>query len=304
MKNIDFHTRFFSRSYFDALAAQSPLPGSAAEKLARAINAAGIELPPRDLEGHLARWLGEMDRYGVDHLVSIASVPEEIAAVGEAATLSRGRLIPFASLDPTSSGSVNALDEILVNHAFRGVFLSPAAHGYDLADNRLHPFLSTLAEHGAVVLVRCGIGRSKLRDALAIRRKIDLRLANPLSVATAANAFPDLNFVIAHFGGGFFRETLMVGDQCSNVYVDTAGSNKWARTQPTPPTLADIFERTLANFGPERILFGSDSSVFPVGWRHGRRTEQREALGGCGLSLSDMELVFGGNAARLLRKSL
>ncbi len=98
----------------------------------------------------------------------------------------------------------------------------------------------------------------------------------------------------------FFREALIAGAQCPNVYVDTSSSNSWIKTQPQKTTLRDVFERAVEVFGPERILFGTDSNVFPAGWRKERLEEQRAALDGCGASEADQELSFSGNARRLL----
>src|SRR5262245_32895145 len=91
MKIIDFHTHFFSSTFFETLAAQSPIPGDSHKKLADASRKAGFELPSRDLGEHTARWLAELEKHRVDHMASFASVPEEIPAVCEAAALSKGR---------------------------------------------------------------------------------------------------------------------------------------------------------------------------------------------------------------------
>ena len=41
-----------------------------------------------------------------------------------------------------------------------------------------------------------------------------------------------LMFIVPHFGGGYFHETLMLGHQAKNVYVDTSSSNSWIRLVP------------------------------------------------------------------------
>src|SRR5687768_7964928 len=96
MALVDCHLHFFSRPYFDALAAQSPQPGTVDEKLARAAAKAGIAVPSPDLAEHTARWVAELDRWGVDHAVAFASLPDEIPALAEARVLAKGRLTPAA----------------------------------------------------------------------------------------------------------------------------------------------------------------------------------------------------------------
>jgi predicted TIM-barrel fold metal-dependent hydrolase len=128
----------------------------------------------------------------------------------------------------------------------------------------------------------------------------DLGFANPVGIVPVANRYPDVRFVIPHFGAGFFREALLAGAQCPNVYVDTSSSNSWTATQPAPLALADVFRRALGVFGARRILFGTDSNVFPAGWRADRLNEQRAALDAAGASAGDIEAITGGNARRLL----
>ena len=65
-------------------------------------------------------------------------------------------------------------------------------------------------------------------------------------------------------------------------------------------SLDDVFDRALGVFGSERVLFGTDSSVFPRGWRQDLYTLQREALGALGGSEVDRGRIFGRNAAQLL----
>ena len=108
-----------------------------------------------------------------------------------------------------------------------------------------------------------------------------------------------MKFIIPHFGAGHFHETLMLGSQARNVYVDTASSNSWIGLVPGL-TLETVFERALHVFGPDRIVFGTDSSSFPRGWRNDNYLRQRAALEKIGASKSDQDKIFGGNMAGIL----
>ncbi len=218
----------------------------------------------------------------------------------EAAARSKGRLSAFALIDPRTPGASEKVRGMLEAKKIRGVLVFPAMHHFWIGGAEARPLLEALSEHGAVLFVHCGLLVVKLRDLLDLPRPQDLAFANPLSVIPAANAFPRVRFVIPHFGAGFFRETLMAGGQCSNVFVDTSSSNSWIATQSPTPTLAEVFERALEVFGPERVLFGTDSNTFPSGWRADRWREQQDALAAAHASGSDREKVFGGNARRLL----
>lgn len=300
MKLIDFHSHFFSRVFFETLAAQSPIEGSVPEKLANAAKKAGFELPSASVADHTARWIAELDRNDVDHMCTFASVPEEIPTVCEAAALSNGRISAFALVNPRAEGAAARVRGLLAQKKIRGVLLFPAMHHYQVGGIEAQPLLEALNEHAGVCYVHCGLLVVKLRDLLQLPRPQDLFYANPLSIVPAANAHPRVRFVVPHFGAGFFRETLMSGAQCPNVYVDTSSSNSWITTQSPKLTLSDVFARALDVFGHERILFGTDSNTFPAGWRKDRFSEQHTALRQLTLSAAAEEAIFAGNARRLL----
>ena len=300
MDLFDFHAHFFARPFFEALAAQSPLEGSPEEKLAGVCAKTGIELPSEDLGAHTARWLAELDRHGVARMAAFASLPEEAPAVAEAAREAEGRLVPFSLVNPLLEDAPAKVERLISELGFRGVLMFPAMHHYAIDGPEARAVFEVLARHSAPAFVHCGLLVVKLRDLLGLPRVQDIQFANPLSLIPAANAHPAVPFVIPHFGAGLFREALLAGAQCENVYVDTSSTNSWRRTQPGAPDLAQVFERALEVFGAERVLFGTDSNVFPAGWRAERLAEQREAMGALDVSEEDQAAIFGGNAARLI----
>jgi predicted TIM-barrel fold metal-dependent hydrolase len=300
MSLIDFHTHYFSRTFFRTLAAQSPLPGEPELKLAELARKTGIELPPADPAAHLARWLGEMHKHGIEHLCTFASLPEELPEVAAAALASQGRISGFALLNPRQSGAAGKAEQALAGGGHKGVLLFPALHGYTVGEPELQPLFEVLERRRAIAFVHCGLFVVKLRDLLGFPRTQDLRRADPLALVPVANAFPRVRFVIPHFGAGFLRETLMAGAQCPNIFVDSSSSHSWMATQCPKPTLREVFERALEVFGPSRILFGTDSTTFPTGWQKARHEEQRTALAQLGATAQDQEAVFCGNARALL----
>jgi len=304
MPITDFHAHVFSRPFFDAIAKESPQPGAPEEKLARVAGEVGIELPPADGAAHLARWIESLDASGVERMAAFASAPQEIPTVLEMAESSGGRLVPIAVANPAAPGAADRLRPLFEERGLRGVLLFPAVHHYDLAEERVRPVLELLDEHGGIAYVHCGILVVKLKDLLGLPRRNDLRFANPLGVVPAADRHPNATFCIPHFGAGFLRETLILGAQCPNVVTDTSSSNGWIKTQPDAPSLTEVLARALDVFGSERVLFGTDSGVFPAGWRRDRLEQWTAIAGELGLSEDDRARLFHGNAERLLRPSL
>jgi len=297
----DFHTHFFSRALFEALANASPLRGAPAERLERVTKALSVAVPGADPAEHLERWLGEMERHGVSHMVSFASAPEEHRQLEELAPRVRERISFFAFADPRADGAAAELARLLEQRVVRGALFFPALHRYRLDGPEAAALFEVLDAHGAPAVVHCGLLKMPLRERFGLPRQLDLGCANPLALIGPADRFPSVNFVVPHFGAGFLRETLLAGAQCANVYVDTSSSQAWLATDPARLTLADVFERALAVFGPERILFGTDSSVFPRGWRREVLLAQREALGACAVREEDRARILGMNAAQILR---
>ncbi len=297
---VDAHTHFFSRPFFETMAAMSPHAGSVDEKLASVAARTGMELPSADVAAHLARWVQAFDEAGVDHAVSFASLPEEAATVAEAVRLAEGRLTGYGLVNPGAEGAAAFTRKLFEEYGFKGVLLFPAMHHVHPRDAAARAIFDVVAAHGGVVVVHCGILQVKLRDLLGLPRPYDLSYADPLGVVPAANAYPQIHFVIPHFGAGFFRECLMAGAQCENVYVDTSSSNAWMRTQPEQLDLAMVFRRTIEVFGPERILFGTDSSTLPRAWRRDLFTLQELALEEAGASETARHAILGGNARRVL----
>ena len=300
MRLIDAHTHFFSRGFFEDLAAQSPVPGSVDERLVAVAAKTGLDLPAADAQAHAARWLAAFEGGGVAHAVTFASLPTEAGTVADAVAASNGRLSGYALVNPNADTEGMVTRAHFEDRGFRGILLFPAMHHVRMSDPRVAPVLDVVADHRGVVVVHCGMLQVKLRDLLGLPRPFDLRFASPLDVIPAANAHPQAHFVIPHFGAGMFRECLMAGAMCENVYVDTSSSNAWMATQPSKTTLSDVFAAALRVFGPERILFGTDSSTFPRGWRQDVHQAQAAVLEALAVSARDQALIFGGNAARLL----
>lgn len=296
----DAHTHFFSRPFFEALAGMSAQPGNTDEKLEAAAAKAGLELPGADVAAHTERWLAEMDKHGVERMVSFASLPQEAEAVAAAARQAGGRLLPYTLVNPAVEQAPAFAERALGELGFRGLLLFGAMHHVGPSDPRCDVLYELAAKHDAPVIVHTGILSVKLRDLLGLPRPYDMSFAHPLDLVPAANRHPHTRFVLPHFGGGFFQEALMTAAQCENVFFDTSSSNGWMATDPGGLTLERVFRASLDVLGASRLLFGTDSSTFPRGYRDDVRDQQLAAIEAAGADAATRDLVFGGNLAALL----
>jgi hypothetical protein len=289
----DAHIHFFSRRFFASLAAQKEIPPEAAASVL------GWQLPVAEPEVLAELWMEELDRYGVERAILIASVPGDEDSVIAAARRFPGRLHASAMVNPCAQGAPEGVARALDSGHLDGLCFFPAMHRYSIQDERAVALVELLAARRGVAFVHCGVLTVGVRGKLGLPSDFDLRFSNPVDLHAVALRYPEVRFVIPHFGAGYLREALMVADLCSNIYLDTSSSNNWMRYEAEPVDLRSVFRRALAVVGPSRLLFGTDSSFFPRGWHRQIFDTQARVLYELGISAGDARLVLHDNLVRL-----
>jgi hypothetical protein len=290
----DAHMHFFSRRFYDVLAAQKKL--STTDDLGALLE---WDIPGEDQAQLALRWREELDLNGVSKAALIASVPEDEASVEAAIAACPDRFYGYFMVDPLRPQALERVKSILERGIMHGLCLFPAMHGYSIADPRLLPMLEAAADRRAIVFVHCGAISVGVRKRLGLPSPFDMRYSNPLDLHPVAMHFPQIRFVIPHFGAGFFRETLMLCDLGPNVYIDTSSSNRWIAYEPASLDLRDVFRRAIDLIGTKRLLFGSDSSYFPRGWNRSVLEQQAKALYELGLDADEARLILHDNFVNL-----
>jgi predicted TIM-barrel fold metal-dependent hydrolase len=290
----DVHCHFFSARFFEALGQEKYQPSVDAAAVAAEL---GWEAPgePAAL---VDRWIAELDHHRVSRATLIASAPGDEESVAVAVARYPLRLVGFCTLNPTAPDAPARTEAAFGRLGFRCVCLFPAMHRYALTDDRVAKVFEIAAAHGGTIFVHCGYLSIEARTKLGLRSPFDLRLGDPLALAATAVHFPSVPVIVPHFGSGFLRETLMAADVCPSIHLDTSSSNGWLKYLPGL-TLAEVFRRALAVLGPTRLIFGTDSSFFPRGWRRVIYGAQMTALDGLGVETDACEKIFGGNFERI-----
>ena len=287
----DGHIHFFSPSFFAGLGADR-----------KAVAALGWDIP-ESVEKLGTRWVAELDTHKVDKAALIASLPGDADAVAKAVAMNSDRFVGFFMLDPTREDAISYVERAL-DEGLRAICLFPAMHRYALHDERVARVFELAAGRrgGTVdpiaVFVHCGVLSVGVRKKLKLPSPFEMRFGNPLDLHGHALKYPGVPIVIPHFGAGMLREALMLADCCANVYLDTSSSNSWIKYTPGL-ALEHVFRAALDVVGPERLLFGTDSSFFPRGWNREVYERQRTALNSLGVSKPAQEKIFGENFARL-----
>ena len=292
----DCHIHFFSEHFFATLGRQRP-PGAELSG-PDAIASLGWDTPGA-AEELADRWVSELDRSDVTRAALISSVPGDEESVARAVARHPSRFVGFFMLDPTAPAATSRAERALQQLRLRTVCLFPAMQRYSLGDTRVKEIVAIAAAHaGTAVFVHCGALSVGVRQKLGLPSRFDVSRGNPLDLHALAADHPHLPFIVPHFGGGLFREALLVADLAPNVYLDTSSSNRWTAYHPGLD-LAGVFEQALQVAGPDRLLFGTDSSFFPRGWTRGVYDAQVSAMDAVGVSESSRQRIFAGNFERL-----
>jgi len=205
------------------------------------------------------------------------------------------KLHGFAYLDdPFDPKAPAELHRAVTELGLKGLKLFGPAIIEPLSDHRLDALWSTCANLQIPVLIHFGpLGGE---GGVAAGANI-----SPIALHDVAKGFPEVDFIVPHFGCGYPTELMHLMWACPNVYTDTSGNNEWRRYMWPAPTLHDLFRQFYELFGPQRILFGSDASWFPRGWVAKYFEEQYRAVREVGISEEHQKLIFAGNALRLLQ---
>ena len=201
-------------------------------------------------------------------------------------------------INPVAPDAAQRVARAFGEHKLKAAALFPAMHRYWLDDDRVSIVFDAAAAHGAVVFAHCGVLSVGIRQKLKLPSPFDLRLGDPLAIAAIALRYPTVPVIIPHFGAGLLREALMAADQAPTIHLDTSSSNSWMKYHPGL-TLDLVFRQALAVAGPDRLLFGTDSSFYPRGWQKPVYEAQLAALDAAGVSTTDRAKILGGNFQRL-----
>jgi predicted TIM-barrel fold metal-dependent hydrolase len=237
----------------------------------------------------------------VNRAALIASLPGDEGSVSTAVAAFPDRFYGYFMVNPLAPAVTGRVRNALEGGHLKGVCLFPAMHRYSVADEAADSVLKVAATYNAVVFVHCGVLSVGFRKKLGLPSPFDLRFSNPLDVHPIALRYPDIRFVIPHFGAGFLREALMLCDLCPNVYLDTSSSNSWMNYYAPPMDLVTVYRQALEVAGPGRLLFGTDSSFFPRGWNRAVYDTQLMAMHKAGVPATDAERILSRNLDEVFR---
>lgn len=199
------------------------------------------------------------------------------------AAASNELLTAFVCIDPTLLSERQLVDHLtdMADAGATGVKLHPVSQGYHPADSRLDALFGLCCELDLVVLSHSGPGHRSSATA------------RPSEFGAALRAWPELRLVLAHLGGGAWRETEELASAFPQVIFDLSEIVDWVGA-PNAPSSTE-FEALIRNIGADRIMFGSD---FP--W-YDPSGSAAKVDGLTGLGREERDAILGTTARRALR---
>ena len=286
MRIVDAHLHLITREMMEEMGKKSGLDEMEVRERRKRLKLPDFQL--FDFHTTVKRWLSEFERYHIEKGIFLPFAPN----LREMTTLRKvsDRFIGFTSVDPTRKDADEILEEDL-RAGLMGVKLYPVNRFFHVNDPEAEKIYPVAEKFKVPVMIHFGLN---------VGPGSNLLYGNPLDLHPVALKYPEVNFIIAHFGCGFTREALFLAYQCSNIYYDTSSSNAWINYLPYKTTLKEIFQRFLEAAGPERLIFGTDSNFFPRGYRYDILEEQKRIVDELGVGEDAQEKIFGGNILKLL----
>jgi hypothetical protein len=192
------------------------------------------------------------------------------------------QLTPYVGVDPWALSPQENLEQLreMAERGARGIKLHPVAQRFEPDDPRMRSVFDLCEELGLVVLSHTGSAKG------------GEPFAEPRAFAAILERHPRLTMVLAHLGGGSWRQTLDLARAFPQVAFDLCEIIEWTGAPGAPN--AEELGRLIQQVGPERVLLGTD---FP--WYDLERTVEL-VLALPVLATGDKERILGANAVDLL----
>lgn len=322
---VDFHAYFQPRSFLDRLRRRKDYPyierTAGAEIIWSGPGAARRIRPEQtDIEqrAHMlaeagidAQILRLQNVSGIDAFDPAEGIEIAREANDELAEIARrypGRFIPFAAVPMRDVGAaVRELERAVTRLGHRGVGISASLDGKPLDAPEFCSFFECVARLNVPLLILPN-HPSLVYDAIrpynwlvgAFGFQVDLSLAAlRLLCAGTFERYPALRVILANLGGVF----PFISERLDQYWERVHAAEKPLPVRPleglrnyyleTASALPAAIRFTAEVVGVDRLVFGSDYPSFDL-------TRSVQAVRNCGLPISDVDRILGGNARTVL----
>ena len=193
-----------------------------------------------------------MEELGIDVSVLLPVGREALRRAREMAEEEPAKYVPFFWIDVADvERSVEELKAAAGEWGCKGVkFQLLLQHRY-ASDRQLYPVYEACSELGLVVLFHTG--------AVAFPREFGIphltKYGHPMPVDEVAFDFPELRIILAHLGGNYSYEALILAEKHEHLFLDTAYLPFFCERLLPAVTPGELIERAVRVLGPERVLY-------------------------------------------------
>jgi len=247
---------------------------------------------PKKIAEELVEW---MDKASIDIAVILSIAPyisnEHLAKIVD---YEPKRFIGFASVVPNPVDvAIEELRTAIVDLGLRGLKLYPGMQGFCLRSTHLWKLLDFAGkELGIPVVIDAMLGDF---SSLYFKGSYLPSMNSIDDYALLPFVAPNTKIILAHMGGAFHFEDVLLIAVNKNVYVDTSYSIVTIAEKIGVENLA----RYIKALGPEKFIFGSDTILGLTSEQYSAK-RQIEIISQMNLTKDEKELIFYKNAMRLL----
>jgi predicted TIM-barrel fold metal-dependent hydrolase len=155
--------------------------------------------------------------------------------------------IGFASFD-LKGDYVSELKYAINNLGLKGIKIHPQLQLIRPDDEKISKVFEIADENKLPVVIHTGI--TGIGAGVKGGGGLPLELGKPIYIDNLAIKYPNVNFIIAHFGWPWYEEALAVAYHKGNVFIDISG---WS-----PKYIPQIVIKYMDSLLQDKFLFGSD----------------------------------------------
>jgi predicted TIM-barrel fold metal-dependent hydrolase len=303
---IDTHTHLYSPEmtppyWIDAMAAYGSSISSRSQDYVRERIANDWFDPQGD------RLIADMDAAGIERSVvfildfglyggvtDAISLMRRYELFAEAIKRHPDRLVLYGGIDPRRPDAAHFVAAAKRDFGIQGVKIWPPA-GARPDESYCYRVYERCAELALPVVVHTGQEIGPLRS----------ECTRPIFVDQPANDFPELTFVLAHAGMGWWQEAAEIAWHHPNVYLDIA---YWqAKYLRSPERFCGELRALISTAGKHRVMFGTDWPAMRTvrrvkhdTWVRVLRDLPDTAPGGVTFDPEEIDLLLGGAAEAAL----
>ena len=205
-KIYDAHTHFYSNSYFKYLIKQKPNRVDINTELRNLAAKGHLEIPGEDPVQLAKRWIDIIDKWKLERMLLIGSIPGDEDSVVKAVEAYPTRFTGIYTVDPNSNVLMENAEKRLRQDKLRGIMLYPSLYHISVHDEWLYPLYNLVQEVNGIIVVQFGKLTMRPREYAGVPTVTNDEFANPLELIPVAQKFAGIRFTIPNFGAGRFEE--------------------------------------------------------------------------------------------------